>query len=287
MSSNPKIFNCSVVNIDINLGFNGQDSTVNLTLVEDCGSYNGSLGCVYTIDYFGLTFRGVIAEHEYSISPRGMVWRVRMSDGRQSLSNVSVIMNDYYCPITEVPNIINALAKLEPSVCYGGCRDFMTSSKDEQGIPLLYVLRAIQGEPVVLPVCHEILSIDISAVIAICPAYVKVTETYSSVLQLIDIACSEAGADYYVNIIGNTFVVTPISKKFPAPDGALNVLMETINSQCGGGATVDRSYGEETTYTPAKKLVIGENLHYFLEIDSGSCDGWPGNGPSPPPPPGY
>lgn len=282
--SNPKIFNCSVVNIDVTLGFNGQDSVLNLTLVEDCGPYNGSLGCVYDVNYFGLQFRGVIAEHNYSVSSRGMVWTVRMSDGRQSLKNVAVIMDDYYCPVSSSPNIINALAKLEPSVCGLQCADFMKSSKDENGIPLLYVLRAIQGETCFIPVCQVGLTIDISAIINICPVYAKITDTYSDVLTLIDVACSEAGADFVINIVGNTFVATPISRKFPAPDGALGNLLTQIAQQCNGGATVDTSYGEETTYEPAKKFVLGENYHYFIELDLETCSGAPGGGPGTEPP---
>ena len=131
---------CEIVSITCNLGFGGQESSVNLKLVECGGEYSGSLGCVYTLNIGGFSFTGVLADHTYSQSNSGFVWDVRLTDGRQSLSNVAVILNDYYCNIN-TPNLINVLALLEPSVCNFGCADFMASFKDDLGIPMIYILQ--------------------------------------------------------------------------------------------------------------------------------------------------
>lgn len=295
-----KAFGCEIVNLTCNLGFGGQESSLSLKLVE-CGSpYNGSLGCVYTISVGGFNFTGVLADHTYSQSASGFIWDVRLTDGRQSLSNVSVIMNDYYCNIN-TPNLINVLALLEPSVCNLGCADFMASLKDDLGIPMLYVLNALQGQSCILPVCGVTMSIDVSAIIAICPAYLKISETSSNVLSIIGQACDEAGCDFIVTIIGNTFTAIPIDKRSVPPDGALGTFLNAVaSSACGGSGTVDYRYGEETTYEPSKKLVIGENVHYLMVVHK-NCEGNPttggrgvggvGNDPTtqdpyaPPPPP--
>jgi hypothetical protein len=297
-----KVFNCEIISVTCNLGFGGQESSLRLQLVESCGlSYNGALGCVYTIVIGGFSFTGVLADHTYNQSASGLVWDVRLTDGRQSLSNVAVILNDYYCNIN-TPNLINVLAILEPSVCNLGCADFMSSFKDDLGIPMLYILQAIQGKTCILPVCGVTMYIDVSAVIAICPAYLKITDTSSNVLNLIDQACSEAGYDFMINIIGNTFTVVPIDKKNSPPSGALATFLNAIAaSSCGGQGTIDYRYGEETTYEPSKKLVIGENVHYLMVVNkNGECTGAPGtesggkgstspdpvitSTPSPPPP---
>jgi hypothetical protein len=296
-----KFLSCEIISLTCNLGFGGQESSVSLKLVE-CGiPYSGSLGCVYTIAVGGFFFTGVLADHTYSQSSSGLVWDVRLTDGRQSLSNVSVILNDYYCSVN-TPNLINVLAILEPSVCNLGCQDFMASFKDDLGIPMLFVLNALQGRTCLLPVCGVTMYIDVSAIIAICPAYLKVSETSSNVLQLIGQACDEAGCDFIITIVGNTFTAIPINKKFPPPSGALGVFLNSIAaSACGGLGTIDYRYGEETAYEPSKKLVIGENVHYLMVVNkNGSCVGAPGTEdggkggtsgdptveePSPPPPP--
>lgn len=274
-----KFLNCEIVSLTCNLGFGGQESSVNLKLVE-CGiPYSGSLGCVYTISIGGFLFTGVLADHTYSQSSSGFVWDVRLTDGRQSLSNVAVILNDYYCNIN-TPNLINVLALLEPSVCNLGCADFMASFKDDLGIPMLYILQALQGQSVLLPVCGVTMYLDVSPIIAICPGYLKVSDTSSNVLQLIGQACDEAGCDFIITIIGNTFTAIPINKKFPPPNGALGTFLNAIAaSSCGGAGTIDYRYGEEASYESSKKLVIGEKVHYLMVVSkNGDCSGKPPEG---------
>lgn len=275
-----KLFNCELVDMSANLGFGGQESSVSLKLVE-CGGggYNGSLGCVYTINIGGFAFTGVLADHVYEKSSSGLTWTVRLTDGRQALSNVSVIMNDYYCDI-DTPNLINVLSILESSVCSFSCADFMNSGKDSDGILMLFVLQAINGQECLLPVCGETLYIDLSQIIAICPAYLQINDTSSDVLQIIDQACQEAGYDFFIEIQGTNFVAIPISKKVAPPPGALSGLLDTISAaSCNGGATVDYRIGEETSYEPSKKFVIGENIHYMVIVSKeGGCTNQPGGG---------
>ena len=274
-----KAFNCEIASLTCNLGFGSSESSIGLKLVEqaECGTYTGSLGCVYTIGVVGFSFTGVLADHTYQQSSSGLVWDVRLTDGRQSLNNVSVIMNDYYCSV-DTPNLINVLALLEPSVCDFDCGDFMASFKDESGIPMLYVLRALHQQPVLLPVCGATLNLDLSQVISICPFYLRINDSSSNVLNIIDQACKEAGFDFFIQIVGNTFQVVPVNKKVSPPSGALRTLLNTIAaSSCGGQGTIDYRYGEETAYEPSKKFVIGNKIHYLTQVDKdGVCTGNPG-----------
>ena len=81
-----------------------------------------------------------------------------------------------------------------------------------------------------------------------------------------------------INIVGNTFTVVPIDKKNSPPSGALAAFLNAIAaSSCGGQGTIDYRYGEETTYEPSKKLVIGDNVHYLMVVNkNGDCTGAPG-----------
>lgn len=276
--SNPTAFNSDIISLTCNLGFGGNESTLSLKLA-DCGGYDGSLGCVYTINVGGFGFTGVLADHTYEQSSSGFIWNVRLTDGRQSLTNVSVILNDYYCNYN-TPNLINVLALLEPSICSFNCRDFMASFKDEGGIPMLFILRALQGQPVLLPVCGVTMYIDVSAVIDICPFYQKINDTSSNVLNLIDAACQEAGYDFVITIVGSYFTVIPINKTTAPSDGALLTLLNTISaSSCNGQGEINHSYGEETSYEPSKKFVIGENVHYLVNVPKvGDCQNPPQGG---------
>tara|TARA_B100002019_G_scaffold135241_1_gene116568 strand:- start:6254 stop:7207 length:954 start_codon:yes stop_codon:yes gene_type:complete len=278
MSSSPQAFNSDIISLTCNLGFGGSESTLTLQLA-DCGDYNGSLGCVYTINVGGFSFTGVLADHTYEQSSSGFTWNVRLTDGRQSLTNVSVIMNDYYCNYN-TPNLINVLALLEPSVCSFDCTDFMASFKDEGGIPMLFILRALQNQTVLLPVCGVTMYIDVSAIIDICPFYLKVNDTSSNVLNLIDQACQEAGFDFVITIVGSYFTAIPINKKVAPSDGALLTLLNTISAQsCDGKGDINHSYGEETSYEPSKKFVIGENVHYLATVNTvGDCENMPQGG---------
>jgi len=278
MSSNPKAFNSDIISLTCNLGFGGNESSLTLKLA-DCGGYNGSLGCVYTIDVGGFSFTGVLADHTYEQSSSGFIWTVRLTDGRQSLTNVSVIMNDYYCHYP-TPNLINVLALLEPSVCNFNCQDFMASFKDEGGIPMLFIMRALQNQGVLLPVCGVTLYLDVSAIIDICPFYLKVNDTSSNVLNLIDQACKEAGYDFIITIVGSYFTAIPINKTVAPSDGALLTLLNQISAEsCSGAGDINHQYGEETSYEPSKKFVIGENIHYLSVISkAGDCQNPPQGG---------
>ena len=274
-----KAFNCEIASITCNLGFGSNESSVSLKLVEQrqCGAYNGSLGCIYTIAVGGLSFTGVLADHTYQESSGGLVWDVRLTDGRQSLNNVIAVLDDYYCPINS-PNIYNVLALLEPSICNFDCGDFMNSFKDESGIPMNYVLQALNQRAVLLPVCGGTLYMDLSQIIAICPFYLRIGDSHSNVLNIVDQACQEAGYDFFVQIVGSYFTFVPISKKVAPPSGALRTLLNSIAAgSCGGAGTIDYRYGEETAYEPSKKFVIGENVHYLTNVDkAGDCEGQPG-----------
>lgn len=273
-----KAFNCEIISITCNLGFGSNESSVGLKLVE-CGSpYNGSLGCVYPINVGGFAFTGVLADHTYQQSSSGLVWDVRLTDGRQSLSNVSVITNDYYCPVNTT-NLINVLALLEPSICNLNCGDFMASLNDESGIPMLYILQAINGQQCLLPVCGATMTIDVSLIIAICPFYLKINDTDSDVLRLITQACDEAGFDFFIQIVGSSFVAVPVNKRVAPPSGALLTFLNGVAaSACSGQGTIDYRYGEEAAYEPSKKFVIGEKVHYLTYIPKdGDCNSAPGD----------
>jgi len=265
-----------VQNVSCNLALGGGSTTMRIGLLEPCnGAYNGSLGCLYTFNLGGLTFNGILIDHKYIASSNGFAWEIKLSDGRENLSTVQVITAQYYCNNIPVPNIINALAELEPSVCNLGCADFMKSFKDERGMPMLFILRAIHLKTCVLPVCGVQLLIDVSNVIAICPTYYKITDGNIDVMRAIEQACNEAGFDFFVEIIGNSFVVQVINKRTPAVPGALRAHLAAM-SAANAGSQTNYNYGQVVSHEPSKKFVFGDSIHYLLTVEDDNCgDGKP------------
>jgi hypothetical protein len=266
---------CHVESFTANLGLGGEESSVSINLVPTCANaYTGSLGCLYTFFYGNFAFTGLLSKHDRKInSGSGDTISVILSDGRKVLDNVAVILNKYYCNSVPQPNIINALSILENSVGCGpigraGCSDFMTSMTDESGMPIYFALTAINGQSVVCPLCGVVLTIDVSLVLSqATPLYLRLSETSLSVLEIIQRACDNSGFDLTFAIDGLSIRAYPIDRRTNPPPGAV---IAQMNAVAPPGTVTDRSFGQTTSFEKSKKFVLGQNIHYFIEINNES-----------------
>lgn len=300
--SEPIFLNCYVVGFTGKLGLGGSESSLSVDLVErvtppcstpapscpaasppcktpdppcnpaDCG-YSGILGGLYTFQLGGFCFRGILSNHHYTESDNGYRYRVTLSDGRQLLSNVNVILNNFYRRVPDKlrPNLINALYELETSVgndvCGSGerCKDFVKSGTTAQkGMFLKKALEAINGKPCQIPVTGKCLLIDVSQIISIAPDYFRLTSSETNVLELITLATKEAGYDFFIRIEANEIVAVPVSKKVEvSPD---KPLFDFIQNLSINNAVSSREYGQELSFEKSKKLVFGTPIHYLISI---------------------
>ena len=104
-----------------------------------------------------------------------------------------------------------------------------------------------------------------SKIITIAPDYYRITSTESTVLEIIDSACKEAGYDFFIKIVGNTIEAIPVNKKIAPPDGHLFSFMQTLSID---NQVSNREYGEELSFEKSKKLVFGDSIHYLVEVDN-------------------
>lgn len=290
--------NCYVVGFSGKLGLGGSESSVSVDLVEravypcpstspcasgsapntDCDenlTYSGELGHVYTFQVGGFCFTGILANHSYSENDAGYRYKVSLTDGRQALSNVTVILNGYYSdvPPAAKPNLINALYEIEKSVgddiCGSGnkCKDFVKSGANQKGMFVKKALEAINQKVVQLPISNSCLIMDLTKLIAIASPYQRVTSTESNVLELISMACEEVGHDFFVRIVGNTIEVVPVNKTEQIPPRALFDFMEDL---ANSNPVSDREYGEELTFEKSKRFILGTNYHYLVTVDTQS-----------------
>lgn len=303
--------NCYIAGFSGKLGLGGSESSVSIDLVErsvfPCPSsspcpvsqsppcdasleYSGKLGHLYTFQVGSFCFTGILANHTYSENDGGYRYKVMLTDGRQALSNVTVILNGYYAdaPTPLKPNIINALYELEKSVgddtCGNGlrCNDFVKSGANQKGIFLKKALEAVNQKICQLPISNTCLIIDVTKIIEITSSFQRSTSVESNVLELITLACEESGHDFFIRIVGNTIEAVPVNKKEQVPENALFNFMETLSQN---NPVSDREYGQELTFEKSKKLIIGDNYHYLVLVDgaqnTNGCNA--DNAPSPEP----
>lgn len=295
---------CNVVSFDGKLGFNGSESAVTVELVASaktveceaftdsygnehnchvCPSpsetltYTGALGHIYTFSAGTFCFRGILSNHQYVESESGYRYRVTLTDGRQILANVAVIMNNFYGRVPENlhPNLINVLYNLEPSVgdntCGNDtkCDNFGESGNTHKGIFLKRVLEAIDGKQCQVPITKACLSIDVSKVIDIIDETYRITTTESNVLELVSMACEESGYDFYVYIDGYSIVVQPINskKKTSAYYDETSPLFKKLKELSEVNTMIDREYGQEMTFNKSKRLIIGDHIRYLVAVE--------------------
>lgn len=235
-------------------------------------SYNGRIGYIYSVKLGKFYFRGILSNHQYRESDNGYRYSVTLTDGRQVLNNVKVILNGFYDDVPDniKPNIINALYELEPSVtddnCGSGqkCRDFVNSTNSTRGMLFKKALQAINGKYIQVPVSEACLTIDVSKIIDICSDYIRTSSSDMSVMELISSACEESGYTFFIRIEGNNIVAYPINQKDAVNTKDLFDFMNTFDSNI----IIDRNYGEEMTNEKSKKFIVGDNYKYLLEIDT-------------------
>lgn len=297
---------CDVYGVSARLGLNGSESSLNVELMADKLStntnckplldcqqkcpdespspsesvimnYSGYLGNIYTFSLGKFCFRGILTDHQYIEGSSGFRYRVRLTDGRQVLANVAVIINNLYSrpPDSLRPNLISIPYSVETSVaaddCGSGekCKDFGKSGNMNKGILLKKIIEGIDGQQCKVPISGACLGIDLSKIIDITPTTYRVTTTESNVLELITLACQEAGYDFYVEIVGYDIRVVPINNKTvavtdPSTEGPLfQFLQDTIDNY----DIIDKEYGQELTFNKSKKLVIGDNLRYLTIVE--------------------
>lgn len=303
-----------VVGFNGRLGYNGSESYVSIdlatsddptkcaTFVDDYGDthncstlpsgctpmptgYTGQLGFLYTFDIGSFCFRGILTNHDYVEGDSGYRYKVNLSDGRQILSNVAVILNDLYIrvpdlPVQLYPNVINVLYENEPSVsndCVDGkkCDDFNKSGNGHKGMLLKKALEKIDGKEIKLPITGACLEIDLTEILDITPETTRVSSSESNVLELISLACEESGHDFIVKIIGYTMKVSPISHKVQPNLPSLGApLFQFLSDLSNNYIVYDRQYGEELTFENSNKLIIGDSKRYLVEVNTAA----PGSG---------
>lgn len=134
-----KFLGATVLNYNSNIGYDNQESTLDMSLVEDPRDgdsfhLTNNLTIEGSPTYFqhgAFFFGGIIRTWSKNSSDRGITYSVSLSDPRIFFDGISLIINDFTHQIS-TPNIINIYGHLEQT--------FGASNKNEAGIQASLIL---------------------------------------------------------------------------------------------------------------------------------------------------
>jgi hypothetical protein len=292
---------CYIVGLSGKLGIGGEESSVSVELVDpnpkNCSytdpscsgvsilsGYSGALGGVYTIQIGGFSFRGILTNHDYKEGSDGWRYTVTLSDGKQVLSNVNVIVNGFYSYVNELqPNLINAVAIKNASVANelscenigtgNLCENFGEAGINQKGMYAFEAITAINQQKCKIPVSGLCLTIDLSNLITLITEdkfnkEARLSSDFMTALEIIDYACNESGYGFFTQIIDDKIIVIPVSQKVQdLPLGGDSPLFDFMN-QFDKNIIIDRDYGEQMTFNKSQKLVLGAQYRYMLAVDN-------------------
>ena len=269
-------------NFSLTLGLGSSSSNLDLELVyNNCGTTGGvtlpPIGRAVRFSCGQLSFGGIINSRTYSETSSGFSYKFKIIDPRKILENVSVMLKDYYCPLS-APNFINAAYLVEQgaAICppgmdtnnwprMGSCGNFGRAG-GLNGSYLVSILEAIQANNSgVYTTTGERLGLNLSSVIAVCPQYATTDGSSASLLSLISQACDEGACDFTVTLEGSTVTVWVINR---AIQPSFGLISQIINTAQNNGTLISGEIGEEELYETSNKVVIGEKANYMTTVQT-------------------
>lgn len=247
-------FNCSV-------GWGSDASQLNVGLVQDT-----TAGDLFTSPLAGTPvqfelgsglgdwrFGGIIQKHTYSQSSAGKVYNVTVTDPREILSGVCLILNSYNGNVLSTPNLINVFQYWEST-------GFGNSQVNETGIPWKKVRDAVLtivngtsitafGGPITLyNWSYKIALTGLPPV----PDDFRISGDNISLLDFIDQVCQAGACDYFFTLLPGDIITLNTIPRTNAP--TLGLISTWINSL---DSIVSSETGLEFRNEVAGKFLVG------------------------------
>lgn len=299
---NCRFLGCSVVGFNGSIGWNTQESMVNIDLVEvQCdidGTGNPSevftganlIGYPVYFSCGSFFFGGLLQNWTYSSNSGGRTYNVKVIDPRQILEQCTLIIDTYAGPPVKTLNYFNVYGFYEEEVYLNkDCSKFGDATSGggkgtpvsgprgssppsnagvtERGMPYVKIINALKNmNPTICTPVGANLTIDWSTFDIPVPEYFKIAGPSITLLQLIADICDEAGYDFFVTLEpGDIVRIYPVSlKKYdPIED----------NLFFGFNNVIDFTYGKELRITKTRNLLFGEQQHYLDVVYWGEQEG--------------
>ena len=284
-----KFLGCSVVGFNSAIGWNSQESSVNVDLVEvqcpipgdpdtEIEVFTGANLIGYPV-YFNcgeFFFGGLLQNWTYQQNAGGKTYNVSVIDPRQILEQCVLVIDTYAGPPVRTLNYFNVYGFFEEDVYKNkNCDLFGTAESTERGMPYNKIMFALKNmNPVVCTPVGANLYIDWSTFDVPVPEYYKIAGPSITILQLLLDICDEAGYDFFVTLEpGDIIRIYPVSLKQydPIEDNlffGFNLAQQGI---CGPNV-IDYTYGKELRIAKTRNLLFGEQQHYLDVVYWGDQD---------------
>jgi hypothetical protein len=249
---------CSIRSFNLNMGWGNQSSTLDVSLVEDDAlfeRFDGFIGQLVRFQYSEWIFDGILTNiKEVKSQSINRGWEVIISDPRELLSGVELIIGSYTGPTYSVPNLYNIFGYLE-SFGYG--RSLINSA----GIPWRLIRDAFTQLNQITPVylAGYPYFIDLSLLPDV-PNDFRINSTNVSLLDFIQKICSLANHEFTVVMTGNYITVLTVSNNIPQLNGSIYRLLSQIQENY-----ISTEAGFELQYNTANKFLVGgqvEQVYY-------------------------
>ena len=191
----------TVTNIRSSLGFGGQTSSLIVGLVEDTvGGDNfiaPVIGSPTYFDYNGWSFGGLVQKYDRSRGAGGILYEVNIEDPRNVLSGVKLIINGYTGSTYGIPNLYNVYGYLESTYGYGS-----SGVGSKSGMSARLIAQAAAALTNTSPIKFNGYSfyLDLTNLINITPADLKVDDDNMSVFDLIHYVADMTLSDFFKHI---------------------------------------------------------------------------------------
>lgn len=260
---------CSIRNFDLNMGWSNESSTLTVGLVEDdliFERFNGNVGELVRFQYDQFFFDGILTEITESKSESGnRLWDVTISDPRELLDGVILILDQYSGFTYGISNLYNIFGYLEST-------GFGNAGVNSSGMLLSKIRSAFTTLNLQFPVYlgGTPIIVDISSLPGIDPNF-RISDTNVSLLRLITDVCEIANCDFTFVMIGNYFKLRVISRNIPQLNGSIYRFIQRLQQVTSSQA------GFKLQYNPCSKFIVGgpvEQIYYqvFNTLDEESLE---------------
>lgn len=224
------------------IGWNGQSTTVTASLVEDLVGGDAFLpplvGSPVLFEYEGFKFGGILQNITAHGSGGGNpLYEVTMTDPRQLLGGVKVILDGYIGSVLGVPNIVNIYGYYESNGfgTSGSNGGGMTWAKIRDALNDTVAVGTTSGYGGPIQYMGHKYGLDLSNLPEL-PAYYRISGT-PSLMEIIQNVCDASGCDYFVELIGNNITFFVIDRKNIPDQGVIARFIEqtpgAISKQIG------------------------------------------------------
>lgn len=256
MVSQVKFCGASVASFNSSVGWNSQESKLDVTVVEDIINGDAFIaplaGEPKTFVYEGFTFSGLIQSVSKSGSSSGSpIYQIAMVDPRVLLHGVQVILGEYSSSVGGVPNIVNVFGYYE-SIAFGlsGSNGTgMAWSKIRTALQALIANGNSSNFGGAINYKGYTYGLDLSNLPSITD-YFRI----GGILTLQDIiqqVCDAGGCDYFVTLVDGYITINTISR-ISIPDRGI---ITNFITQTSGA--VSKSIGEDMVNDVCGKFLVG------------------------------